>query len=114
MKHSWPSIGGANWFICFVSLLVVGCVTTASALKGRFARERGCPASQVEVEAAGGTHYRVSGCGETTVYACGSVTRAEDSARDCAEQGARPPPGSYESERDRRVRPPPDPRIPGG
>ena len=90
-------------------LLLPGCATTEGTLRARFASENGCPEGQVDVLASDGTRYRVSGCGESTVYVCPHF--AEDDARACVEESARPGPGNRDREREREVLPPPDPRI---
>lgn len=97
------------WFLPVMG--IVGCVSTASTLRKRFATEHGCPESRVDVQSATATQYRVSGCEDSTVYVCGSIARMNDDARDCVEEGGRPGPGDRDRERDRPVLPPPDPRV---
>jgi hypothetical protein len=74
----------------------VGCSTTSSRLRARFAREQGCAIDQVGVVDEGGTVYRASGCGKDTEYVCPSFAGMGDSSRSCSERGlnAHEPPGN--------------------
>ncbi len=65
----------------------MGCSTTSSRLKARFATEQGCPVDQVGVEDEGGTVYRASGCGKDTEYVCESFAGMGDSSQRCVERG---------------------------
>jgi hypothetical protein len=91
-----------------VVLGLAACSTTASSLRSRFARERTCPESQVDVDEQGGNQYVARGCGDRAVYVCGAVAGFGDPEKSCNEQGLnrRGPP-------DTGVQKPvsPDPRI---
>ncbi|HTA90414.1 MAG TPA: hypothetical protein VK745_12580 [Polyangiaceae bacterium] len=81
--------GGAVALFAFFALATccLGCSTTSSRLKARFATEQGCPVDQVGVEDEGGTVYRASGCGKDTEYVCESFAGMGDSSQRCVERG---------------------------
>ena len=90
-----------------VALLLASCVSTASAVRSRFATENNCPEDQVVVD-PGATQYRDRGCEKETTYVC-SATAAFNGGVQCIEEGLPSPPGYRD--RDHPVQPPPDPRI---
>jgi hypothetical protein len=90
-------------------VLLVGCSTTKSALRDRFAAEHGCPKDDVRVDEQGGNQYRASGCGQRAVYSCGVAVGLGDPGKSCVEQGVR---GREPPDTGGRRVPPPDPRIP--
>lgn len=89
--------------------VVVGCHSTVSSLRTRFATENGCPEAQVQVSAAGATEYSANGCGQSTTYVCAHATMSRTDVRRCAIEDARP--ARSPPERERAVLPPPDPRV---
>ena len=68
----------------------LGCSTTASRLKTRFATEQSCPVGQVAVSEQGGAVYRASGCGQSTEYVCEGFAGMGDPSRGCHERGSNP------------------------
>jgi hypothetical protein len=91
-----------------IALELGACVSTTSVVRSRFAVEQGCPESQVDVDAEGGTQYRARGCDKETIYVCGAVAGFKGGVQ-CVQEGLPNPPGYRE--RERPVMPPPDPRI---
>ena len=73
-----------------LGLGAVGCSTTTSSLKARYAKERRCPESQVAVREAGGAVYRASGCGDDAEYICEAFAGFGDPSRQCRERGLSP------------------------
>ena len=68
----------------------VACSTTTASLRARYAKERRCPESQVDVREAGGVIYRASGCGDETEYVCEVSGGIGDPSRQCRERGLSP------------------------
>ena len=98
------------------SLLLVallGCSTTTSRLRTRFAKEHSCTEEATHVTEAGGTHYHVTGCGQVAEYVCPSFATMGEDARGCEEEGIVKKPGG-----EPKVLPgpntPPDPPGPSG
>jgi hypothetical protein len=89
---------------------VVGCHSTTSSIRSRFATEKGCPESLVGVTMSSGTLYEASGCGQSAAYVCENVTMSVSDVRRCAEEDVRPP--RRPADRERAVLQPPDPRLP--
>jgi hypothetical protein len=96
--------------VVLTCVVVLGCNSTSAGIRSRFATERGCPESDVDVEASGGTEYRASGCGQSTVYVCGHFAMSAKDVRSCSEEDARSP--RRAQDREREVMPPADPRVP--
>ena len=69
---------------------LTACSTTASGLKVRFAKERGCAEGQVAVSEAGGEVYRASGCGSSAEYICDAFAGFGNSSQRCRERGLNP------------------------
>jgi hypothetical protein len=93
-----------------LTVLTVGCHSTTSSLRSRFATENGCPEAQVNVAASGATQYLANGCGQTTTYVCAHATMSQTDVRQCAIEDARP--ARSPPERERAGLPPPDPKVP--
>ena len=92
-----------------LSFLLVGCHSTVSSLKSRFATEEACPESDVTVTNVGATQYHASGCRQSVVYVCEHASMSKTDVRRCAIEDARSPRSPQEKERP--VLPPPDPRV---
>jgi hypothetical protein len=88
--------------------LLLGCVSTTSVVRTRFAKEQSCAEADVTVDQASATEYRARGCSAETTYVC-SAAAAFKGGVQCVQQGAPSPPGYREPERP--VLPPPDPRV---
>ena len=71
-----------------LALGVGACASTSDKLRARFAKERGCPESQVMVSARGGVVYAAEGCGQATEYICGTFVSSsmDKSAGSCEER----------------------------
>ena len=95
--------------IIALSCLLFGCNSTVSSLRTRFATEKGCSESQVDVTASGGTEYRATGCKQSAVYVCAHSSMSATDVRGCAEQDLRAP--RNPPERQPQLLPPPDPRV---
>lgn len=80
-------LGLALW-VGVVGFEVTGCASTGDKLRTRFARERGCPESQVLVSPRGGVVYAAEGCGQATEYVCGTFVSSsmDKSAGSCDER----------------------------
>jgi len=92
-----------------LACLAVGCNSTLSSLKSRFATENACPEGDVYVSTSGGTQYQASGCKQSTTYVCAHASMSKTDVRGCAVEDARLPRSPPEKERP--VLPPPDPRV---
>ncbi|HEX7671404.1 MAG TPA: hypothetical protein VF395_17545 [Polyangiaceae bacterium] len=97
-------------FVVVLTWVVVGCNSTTSSIRSRFATERACPESQVDVTTSGGTQYRASGCGQSAAYVCEHASMSASDVRRCAEEDARSP--RRPPDQDRPTLPPADPRVP--
>ena len=91
------------------ALLLASCVSTTSVVRSRFAKEQGCPESQVIVDETSATEYRARGCEKETAFVC-TAASAFRGGVECVEQGLPAPPGYREA--NHPVLPPPDPNIP--
>ena len=92
-----------------IAVMLCSCVSTASVVRSRFAKEQGCPEDQVVVDERGGTQYSAHGCEKETTYVCGSSAAFNRGGIQCAQEGLPSPPGYREPEHP--VQAPPDPRI---
>ncbi|HET9934118.1 MAG TPA: hypothetical protein VFQ35_25625 [Polyangiaceae bacterium] len=90
-------VGGASGFgavglgalgLGALGLGAVGCASTGDKLRARFAKERGCPESQVLVIPRGGVVYGAEGCGQEAEYVCGTFVSSsmDKSAGSCEER----------------------------
>jgi hypothetical protein len=81
-----PGRGGRAVILLWLAACA-GCSSTAGELRGRFARERGCPEDRVRVVERGGNVYRASGCERSAEYACGDFAMSKSGVRSCEERG---------------------------
>ncbi len=91
------------------AFISVGCHSTVSSLKSRFATEEACPEAEVNVTSIGATQYQASGCERSVVYVCSHGSMSKTDVRSCAVEDARLPRSPPDKERP--VLPPPDPRV---
>lgn len=110
LARRWGTLTSMRNVVVVLAWVIVGCHSTSSSIRSRFATEKECPESRVDVTTSGGTQYRASGCGQSATYVCGNVTMSASDVRSCAEEDARPP--RHPTEADRALLPPADPRVP--
>jgi hypothetical protein len=77
-----------------ILLLTVGCSSTTSKLRTRFAKEHSCSVDETRVIENGGNSYRASGCGKSVEYVCPGIGSMGDAARECEESGLHKNPGA--------------------
>lgn len=85
--------------VCFLGCALVGCASTTSLLRERFAKERACDAALVKVRHVGGTQYLALGCDQSATYDCDAFAGGSQTASRCVERGAVRPGMAGERER---------------